>query len=438
MSLRPVYRLGTLWESLRSSLWFVPGLLVLIGICLAASLIEAESYVDRERLVLEWPRLFGAGAEGARGMLSAIASSMITVAGVAFSITTVSFTLASSQYTSRILRTFMSDRGNQTVLGVFLGVFAYCLVVLRTIRGGDEGIFVPTLAVLGAFLLALLGIGFLVYFIHHVAASIQASSIIQSVANQTVRAIDRLYPDQAVGFNDGPALVDATALALPVKIPAHITGYVQALDRNSLLRIARDQNTVVRVERRVGEFVSEGVPLASVGLTSREPELVDRINAAFTVGRHRTMQQDAGYGIRQIVDIALKALSPGINDTTTATICLDYLGAILVRLGGRQLDPEDLRAEGEVRLLFSRKDYQDFLGDAFDQIRENAAGNTVVLTRLLEVLAVIAAHTRAERRRAVQSSGEAVVEMVNRTIASPYDRKLIERAIEQFATETAG
>ena len=183
-----------LWEDLRTSLWFVPTLLISGAVALAVGLVEVNSSMDGERLAERWPRLFGAGAEGARAMLSAIASSMITVAGVTFSITVVALALASSQYTSRILRNFMRDRANQTVLGVFVGVFAYCLVVLRTIRGGDEGMFVPALAVLVAVLLAFVAIGFLIFFIHHIAASIQATSIIEAAAGETLQAVDRLFP----------------------------------------------------------------------------------------------------------------------------------------------------------------------------------------------------------------------------------------------------
>lgn len=135
---------------------------------LAALIISIDANVKLS-FVDNWPLLFGSGAEGARGLLSAVASSMITVAGVVFSITIVALSLTSSQYTSRVLRNFMRDRVNQTVLGVFVGIFAYCLVVLRTIRGGDEGAFVPSLAVLGGLLLAFVGIGFLIYFIHHIA-----------------------------------------------------------------------------------------------------------------------------------------------------------------------------------------------------------------------------------------------------------------------------
>ena len=250
-------RIRQVWESLRSSLWFIPTLMVLGAVALAVALIEAESFVNREMLAHDYPRLFGAGAEGARGMLSAIAGSMITVAGVVFSITTVTFALAASQYTSRILRTFMSDRGSQAALGVFLGVFAYCLVVLRTIRGGDEGVFVPTLAVLGAFLLALVAIGVLVYFIHHVASSIQASVIIHSVTGETLNTVDRLHPDRAAG----PAAEPLPPEPLRASVPSRKIGYIQALHGESLLRWAREQNTVIRMERRIGDFVFEGLPL---------------------------------------------------------------------------------------------------------------------------------------------------------------------------------
>jgi len=154
-------RLRSLWLDLLGSLWFVPGLMVIAGVAVALLLIELDPMVGRQ-LADDWPRLFGAGAEGARGMLSAIATSMITVAGVVFSVTIVALSLTASQYSPRVLRNFMSDRPTQVVLGAFVAVFAYCLVVLRTIRGGDEGAFVPSLAVLGGVLMAFVGIGLLI------------------------------------------------------------------------------------------------------------------------------------------------------------------------------------------------------------------------------------------------------------------------------------
>ena len=161
------------WGTVRDSLWFMPTLSVLMAVLLAILLIVVDSILGNE-LWLRWSLVFGAGAEGSRGMLSAIATSMITVAGVAFSITIVALAQTSTQYSSRILRKFMGDRTNQLVLGVFVAIYAYCLIVLRTIRSGDEGGFVPSLAVLMAIVLAFVGIGVLIYFIHHIARSLQA------------------------------------------------------------------------------------------------------------------------------------------------------------------------------------------------------------------------------------------------------------------------
>ena len=188
-------KLGHWWQSTRSSFWFVPALLVLGAIALASALIFVDATGDPQ-VLRRLPMLFGAGAAGARGLLSVVAGSMITVAGTVFSITLVALSLTSSQYTSRVLRNFMSDRINQVVLGVFVGIFAYCLIVLRTIRAGDEGPFVPSLAVLGALILAVLGIAFLIYFIHHIAIAIQASSIIAAAAAETLATINRLFPEE--------------------------------------------------------------------------------------------------------------------------------------------------------------------------------------------------------------------------------------------------
>jgi len=179
------------WQLMQASFWFLPALMVVDAVVLAVLLITLDMNVDLH-LAARWPLLFGAGAAGARGLLTTVASSMITVAGVVFSITLVALSLNSSQYSSRVIRTFMRDCVNQWVLGVFLGIFAYCLVVLRTIRGNDEGAFVPALAVLTGLLLAFIGIAVLIHFIHHIATSIQASSIIATAARETLASVDHL------------------------------------------------------------------------------------------------------------------------------------------------------------------------------------------------------------------------------------------------------
>jgi uncharacterized membrane protein len=183
-----------LWQNLRASFWFLPALIVAFSTVLAVGLIELDSSGSQDWMA-GWPRLFGAGAAGARGMLATIAGAMTTVVGVTFSMTLVALTLASSQYTSRVLRNFMSDRITQVVLGIFAGIFTYCLIVLRTVREGDESEFVPSLSVAFSVVLAIGGVGTLILFIHHIASSIQASSIIAAVTQETLVAVDRLFPE---------------------------------------------------------------------------------------------------------------------------------------------------------------------------------------------------------------------------------------------------
>ena len=421
------------WQNMRSSFWFVPAVIVLGAVGLAAVLIAVDTTVDLH-VVERWPLLFGAGAAGARGLLTTVAGSMITVAGVVFSITIVALALTSSQYTSRVLRNFMRNRTNQVVLGVFLGIFVYCLVVLRVIRGGDEGTFVPSLAVLGGLILAFIGVAYLVYFIHYISMSIQASRIIATVAHETIAAVDRLFPQELGDDADEDADGD---LAMPLaeqhwsSAPAHMTGYVERIDRGALLRWAEEHGTILRMERGIGEFVIEGTPLISVAGSNRpDVETITKLNSLYFIGRHRTVDQDLGFGIRQLVDIALKALSPGINDTTTAVMCVDYLAAILVRLASRQIATARRLDQGELRVITRGPSFPSLLAEAFDQIRQNAAGNVAVLTRLLQVLETIAGQTPNLRRRQVlRRQGELIVAAAERTITSPHDRGGVEAAM---------
>ena len=414
-----------LWQMTRTSFWFVPTLIVLGAVGLATCLValEANNDVDFGK---KWPLLFGAGASGSRGLLSAVASSMITVAGVVFSITIVALSLTSSQYTSRVLRNFMRDRMNQVVLGVFLGVFAYCLVVLRTIRDGDEGAFVPSLAVFGGLALAFVGTAFLIYFIHHIAMSIQASSIIAEAAEETISAVDHLFPKEA-GESADEDTDDNRVAALDEQvwsaIVARKTGYIESIGGDSLLAWARTHGAIVRMERGIGEFVVEGAPLMSVACPGGPDDAAAaELSAAYVMSRHRTVQQDVSFGIRQIVDIAIKALSPGINDTTTAVMCVDYLAAILARLAVREIATPHREDEGELRVITRGPRFETLLAEAFDQIRQNAGGNVAVLTRQLQSLETIAGQTtNRQRQQSLRQHADLITAMAKRTIPSPED-----------------
>lgn len=417
------------WIEIRSSLWFVPGALVLAAIGLALGLVELDERFGDQLRPWGWLPFLKAGAEGARSMLTAIASSMITVAGVAFSITIVTLSLASTQYTPRILRNFMRDRANQSVLGVFVGIYAYCLIVLRTIRGGYEDGFVPLIAVFAGVLLALVGIGYLIFFIHHTAASIQASYILDAITNETLAAIDTLFP-QKLGEPDesSPATAAESTAWHPVSSPA--TGYIQSVDRDALWRLADERDMLVRQELEAGDFVVEGAPIIS-GDRISDDDAAAALRRVFAIGNFRTVDQDAGFGIRQIVDIAMKALSPGVNDTSTAVSCVDYLSAILSVLAQRRLDSPFRRGEGDQRVIAPVPLFADFVAKSLDEIRLSAAGNVSVILRMLRLLTRVAQVTDAAARRlALLDQARIISSLADSSVPVPHDRARINAELD--------
>jgi uncharacterized membrane protein len=434
-----------LWSTLRSSFWFMPSLIVLVSIVFAVVLIETDS-AGSDRWLAQWPRLFGAGAQGARDMMSTIAGSMMTVVGVTFSMILVVLALASSQYTSRILRNFMRSRVTQIVLGIFAGIFTYSLIVLRTIRGGDEGAFVPNLAVFFGFVLALGGVGALMFFIHHIASSIQASSIIASVAQETIATIDRLFPEK-LGQGPGEDDDDQKLYPLAVRnwrgVPAKENGYIQSVNNAGLLHLARDRKTILRMEHGIGDFVVRNTTLASLSLEETpDEETISALQATFSISRHRTVEQDTAFGIRQIVDVALKALSPGINDTTTAVMCVDYLTAILARLAPRQIPSLYRYEEGELRVIAKGPSFESLLAESFDQIRSNAKGDVAIMLRMLGAIQTLTSLTaRPQRRLALREQVQWIAELAERTLESTHDRARIDTRLahvcEALETEPA-
>lgn len=395
-----MHRLRTLWWALSGSLWFVPSLIVLAAVGLAAALIAVEGTLGFD-FAQALPRLFGAGAEGARAMLSAIAGSMITVAGVVFSVTLVALSLAATQYSPRVIRTFMHDRPTQSVLGVFVGVFVYCLIVLRTIRGGEDGGFVPSLAVFGGMVFALVAIGFLVFFIHHLAAAIEASSILARLALATTHSIDALYPSLgATDAEDGEAgRLQASPIRQWTAVPSNCTGYVVSVDKEGLRECARSLERVVRMESTTGDFVIAGQPLVSLSSeTAPTKAQCAALTKCFSVDSLRTIEQDVAYGLQQIVDVALKALSPGINDQTTAIMCIDRIAQIMVRLADRRVQSNYFVRDSTLELIAADRSYESLLHLAFDAVRVAAAPHRQVLERLVWALERVQLATRDPQR----------------------------------------
>jgi uncharacterized membrane protein len=293
------------------------------------------------------------------------------------------------------------------------------------------------LAVFFAFVLAFGGIAVLIFFIHHIASSIQASSIIASVTHETNASIDRLFPERLESDSDKtegeenerplPPLDERTWYA----VPAEGSGYIQSVDNDAILRLARDRRAIVRMDHGIGAFVVQDTALASLALTyPPDQETIDALNGAYCIGRHRTVDQDPAFGIRQIVDMALKALSPGVNDTSTAVMCVDYLTAILARLACRQFPPSHRYEEETLRVIAIVPTFEGLLAEAFDQIRDSAAGNVAIMARMLGAIDTIASLTvSSSHLRALDEQVQWIAELADRSIESTHDRTRIGRRL---------
>ncbi|MES2459039.1 MAG: DUF2254 domain-containing protein [Armatimonadota bacterium] len=404
-------RLFLLLDSVRSSYWFIPSLMLLGAAALAVALVAADQHFDTEDLRGLW-WIFSGGAEGARSLLSTVAGSVIAVAGTTFSITIAVLSLTSSQFGPRLLRGFLRDTGNQVVLGTFVATFLYCLLVLRMVRSVEEALFVPHIAVTGGVILAIASVCVLIYFIHHVSVSIQASRIIASVAGELEEAINRLFPDQ-IG-QDGetveakPSSTPSSAGSNPNSRTVRATGegYVQAIDGDALLALAREKDLVITLERAPGQFVIRSTKIATVKSGSQEcspviPDIDEQVNTAFTFGEQRTSGQDMEFLLLELVEVATRALSPGTNDPFTAILCIDRIGASLCHLAERQI-PSAARLDdtGTLRVIAKTISFEAIVETAFREIRHYGQEDPAVAQRLREVLDELGEFARTDAQRA--------------------------------------
>jgi uncharacterized membrane protein len=378
-------------EALGDIFWIRPALLVLGGVLIGEAVVLAEQTGTKLPWVPDgW--VYTGGEAGARALLSAVASSTIGVAGTTFSITVAALSLASGQMGPRLLRNFVRDSGNQYALGIFLGTFAYALVVLRTVRSVEEAAFVPHLGVTGALLLALLCVATLVWFVHHVATGINVETVIDLVHDELSDAINRLSLDQPTAT---PTLVPPRGV--PVTLATH--GYVRAIDEKSLAKWAEEQGAVLVLLVRSGDYLFPGAPVVELVQRREDGDAEKAVRAAFSLGSRQAATQDLEFAVRQLVEVAVRALSPGINDPFTAVAVLDRLGAALCEIAPRHLPGTTMLRGGQVVLHRQVTDYVGLCDTMFHMIRQNASGSPAVLIRLLEVLGrVMAVETRPERQ----------------------------------------
>lgn len=431
-------KLTNLWEQLRSSYWFVPSLMALLAIALSFVMVTIDTIVQAD-LIRTVGLIWAGGPEGARGLLSTVASSMINVAGVTFSITIATLTLASSQFGPHLLRNFMRDTSNQVVLGTFIATFLYCLLVLRTVRvdEGDSGEFVPYISVTLGIVFALASIGVLIYFIHHIASSIQAPNVIATVNQDLERTIDQLFP-QALGHNVPSQKQQHVEQDLPegferesCSITASGNGYIQAIDNERLMELATEHDLLLRLERRPGHFIVRGSDLVLAWPAERvDDELKQHIIKAFVLGRQNTLTQDVEFAINQLVEIAVRALSPGINDPFTVNICVDWLGAALSRLADKDF-PSSFRYDDHdrLRIIANPLTFSGLTDAAFNQIRQNALsrGMVSVIIRLLETIAVVAERVDDEEGyTALMRHTNMMMQDIRREVPESPDRADIE------------
>jgi uncharacterized membrane protein len=387
-----------LWEKLKATYWFLPTMMMLAAAGLAITSIALDQHALQDERYMRF--LYAGGIEGARTLLAALAGSVVTVAGVVFSIT-----IATLPQASRQLRNVIRDTGNQLVLGTFTATFIYCLLVLRSI--GSEERAVPHLSVGIAVLLAVMSTCVLIYFIHHISFSLQAPQVAWTAWREIEQSLQHMFPE-GLG-SDGPAPADAREGDSPpedppmgaITISAPRAGYVQAIDKTRMMQLACQRDVRMKMLCRPGLYVIQGGPLMQVWPTARvDPASAEQMQELFILGRYRTPEQDVEFGINQMAELAVRALSPGINDPFTATTCIDWLADALVRIAKGDLhSPYRYDSSGKLRVYANISTFSGLVDAAFHPIRQYGHTSPMVTIRLLEALAAMAPHMQAEQQR---------------------------------------
>ena len=431
------------WEELRTTLWVVPSIFIVVSVLLFIVTFEIDIAAYHGHLTLPyWIRTGNADAE--RQVLIAIAAAVITVIGVVFSITILALTLASQQFGPRMMRNFVRDIGNQVTLGIFVGTFVYSVLGLGSINSLSST-FVPHLSTSIAEALLLLDLGVLIYFIHHIAKSIQLPEVIAGIARDLISSIDAEFPD-AVGGADEPT-VRAHGKSVPellklmdergAAVPSQVSGYIQYVGYSQLVGIATRTDSVIRLEHRPGHYLATGRALAIVWPRGAAPEVALALSKAHVTGPHRTLVQDPVFAIDQLVEIAIRALSAAVNDTFTALTCIDWLSAGLGRVSGRVLDEGVYRdAAGNVRLIESDPSYARMVNRAFDKIRQSARGMPAVLIRLIDsVGSIMLDTTSAEQRDVLRRQADMVLRLSEESVTEPNDLEEIRFRYQRLPAE---
>lgn len=417
-------KISNLYEKTQSSYWFIPSIMSVQALAFSTLMLYVDLLNSQLDFVdLSWINL--TGAAGALSILSTVASSMITVAGVIFSITIVALSLTSQQYGPRLLQNFLRNKGNQVVLGTVTATFLYCLLVLRTVNGSKDQEFIPHLSILCGLGLALLCIGMLIYFIHNITVSIQVSNVIANVSRDLSRMVERTFPDKSPSHYTPRENQMVLADLIPKGFAEHSravtcesSGYLQAIDDDGLLDLAVKHDLVLRAPHSVGHFLVPNSDLVEVfpGEKVDDTELCKKINGYFITGWQRSQNQDLRLLINELVEIAARALSSGINDPFTAMSCIDHLTLTLCDLAQRAFpSPGRLDQDNKLRIINTPATFRSIVDLAFDPIRQYGRSHTAVTLHLLEGIVRILPFTRNTEQRDALLRQAAIIEHSSQT-----------------------
>ena len=417
-----IYIRNNLWDSF----WFLPSVMAVGAGLLAFFTVWLDRVWGHDIFkALGW--VWAGSPDGARAMLSAVAGSVMTVVSIVFSLTLSTLAQTSSQFGPRVLRNFTSDRGNQATLGIFIATFVYCLLVLRTVRSVDENQFVPYMSVNLGIGMALASLGVLIWFIHRIAHSIQLENIVAEIGHDFEGALDRLFPEH-IGREIKPAEKPDWEIA-PL-VFSHSSGYLQSIDTDFLMNLARQHDVILRIEKKPGEFVARGGLLMRVSPPSRAPEdLRRRFSNAFAINAYRTPQQDASYSIQQLTEIAGRALSPGVNEPFTAISCIDWIGACLQGVAERP-EPSPYRYDenDQLRVVAPITNFEELARSFFDPTRVYGASTPDVAAQMLDCLHDLAPHVQRENdRQCLRQHAQLIIEDAGRELKQQSDQERIAR-----------
>jgi uncharacterized membrane protein len=417
---------------LKTTLWLVPAVCIAAAVVLFLITYNLDEAVYTGSLKLPWWIRTGS-ADAGRSVLIGIAAAVITVVGLVFSITIVALTLASQQFGPRMLRSFIRDAGTQFTLGIFVGSFVYSVLALGSITAQQAGDFVPHISITLAELLMCVDIIVLIYFIHHVARTIQLPEVIARIARDLSRAIDESFPERigdaaAPGGQDTEPAGELDHLLAEmerdgVQVPARRSGYLQIVGYGQLVDIAERAEGVVHLSYRVGHFVHAGRPLAVVWPASAAPQVSTALDKAHITGPYRTFAQDPVFPIDQLAEIGIRALSAAVNDTFTALTCIDWLAEGLCNISGRVIAEGVYRdRRGHIRLVEMGQSYERMVNRAFDKIRQSSRAMPAVIIRLVDSLTYVVEYsTSPSQRVALLRQGEMIMTLARETVAEEND-----------------